>query len=127
MPSPRSKPEQAENNSTERDVARLQEIARSLLRQNQELAKIVEQMLPLPPARFIPNPFQEEILAALDGKGLRTDALCLLVAGGSKHGLYRARGEGGGGLLELMEQGLVANHPRVGYYRPDAPPGEFSP
>ena len=30
-----------------------------------------------------------------------------------------------GGISELKENGFVENHPRIGYYRPDAPPPEL--
>ena len=107
--------------ANERELLEMQEIARTLLRQNQELARMLERVLPAAKPKFIPTPFQVEILAALDGRGLRTDALAH-ATGTSKGGLYRDPG----GLPELAEQGLVANHPRVGHYRPDAPPPELS-
>jgi hypothetical protein len=69
---------------------------------------------------FIPTPFQEAILEALDGKALRTDALGAKV--GDRSRLFRHPG----GLKELQEQELVAHHKRLGFYRPDAPPEELS-
>ncbi len=68
---------------------------------------------------FIPSDFQARILAALDGRGLRTDALAGEV--GDRRALFRHPG----GLRELREQGLVASHPRLGYYRTDAPPPQL--
>jgi len=65
---------------------------------------------------FVPTAFQLAILDALDGRALRTDALGAEV--GDRGRLFRRPG----GLPELREQGLVDNHPRLGYYRPDAPP-----
>jgi hypothetical protein len=64
---------------------------------------------------FVPTPFQEAILGALEGTALRTDALGAAV--GDRSRLYRP-----GGLTELREQGLVKHHPRLGFYRPDCPP-----
>jgi hypothetical protein len=65
---------------------------------------------------FIPSPFQQGILDALDGKALRTDALGAAV--GDQRRLFRPRG----GLQELREHGLVDHHERLGFFRPDAPP-----
>jgi hypothetical protein len=71
----------------------------------------------IPPlGRFLPTPFQKGILQALQGQALRTDAL------GRKVGNRRKLFTHPGGLRELQEQGLVAHHKRLGYYRPDAPP-----
>jgi hypothetical protein len=67
---------------------------------------------------FVPSIFQESILEALEGKGLRTDALGAAV--GDRSRLYKP-----GGLKELQAQGWVSHHPRVGYYRKDAPPPEL--
>lgn len=68
---------------------------------------------------FIPNAFQMGILDALEGRALRTDALGAEV--GDRGRLFRRPG----GLPELQEQGLVAHHKRVGYYRPDCSPPEL--
>ncbi len=68
---------------------------------------------------FVPSPLQNAILEALDGKALRTDALAA-AADCERRRLFRA-----GGLKELQDQGLVRNHPRLGYYRPDSPPDEI--
>lgn len=64
---------------------------------------------------FVPTPFQQDILDALEGKGLRTDALAAKV--GDRSRLFRPEG-----LPELRQHGRVDHHPRVGYFRPDAPP-----
>ena len=72
---------------------------------------------PVQPARpFEPNEMQDAILECLDGKCLRTDALAT-ASGYDRRKLFRKPG----GLAELQEQGLVANDPARGYYRPDAP------
>jgi hypothetical protein len=68
---------------------------------------------------FIPRRFQRAILDALDGVALRTDALGAKV--GDRGRLFKRNG-----IKELREQGLVDRHPSVGFYRPDAPPPEFS-
>ena len=68
---------------------------------------------------FIPNGFQEGILAVLNGKALRTDLLGVAV--GDRRRLYRP-----GGLKELRENGRVGLHSRIGHYRPDAPPPELA-
>lgn len=67
--------------------------------------------------QFIPTPFQQSILDSLDGKALRTDALG---AKTNRNQLFKTNG-----LKELIEQGLVKHHKRIGYYRPDAPPPEL--
>lgn len=66
---------------------------------------------------FIPTPLQSSILKALEGKTLKKDGLedvCQI--DGSR--FYRP-----GGIKELMEIGKVMHKPGVGYYRPDALPG----
>jgi hypothetical protein len=70
------------------------------------------------PVPFVPNVFQESVLEALEGKALRTDALGAAV--GDRGRLYKP-----GGLKELREAGMVKHHPRLGFYRPDAPPEEL--
>ncbi len=70
---------------------------------------------------FVPNCIQEAILAALNGKALRSDALAHK-AGYSKGNIYREPG----GLPELQRRGLVSHHKRLGYFRPDALPPELS-
>jgi len=69
---------------------------------------------------FVATPFQRGILDALAHKALRTDDLAGEV--GDRRRLFK-----NGGIKELMEQGLVAHHKRLGYYRPDAPPPELAP
>lgn len=66
--------------------------------------------------QFIPSEFQAAILAALEGKALRSDPLGDVVD--DRRRLFRHPG----GLKELQERGLVCRHSRLGYYRPDAPP-----
>ncbi len=67
---------------------------------------------------FVPNVFQRRILTALDGKALKLAALGAVV-------MDRPRLTKPHGLQELIEQGLVEQHPRLGYYRPDALPAEL--
>lgn len=74
---------------------------------------------PAPPP-FVPTGTQEDVLAALAGKALRTDALAAK-ADVNRRTLFRQRG----GLPELREHGLVDWHPRLGYFRPDALPPEL--
>lgn len=86
-------------------------------------------MLPIPaPSRntlrasnpeeiFVPTPFQTAILAALEGKALRTSALATAVHSNESR-LFKDKG----GLPELREHGLVSHHKALGYFRPDAPP-----
>ena len=68
---------------------------------------------------FLPTPFQQAILDALEGKAMRTDALGAAV--GDRSRLFRP-----GGLKELRERGLVDHHERRGFYRPDSPPEELA-
>ena len=105
-------------------------LARALIRQNRqligqhrELLKFIEATLPPPidETTFIPNSLQQAVLDALDGKGLRTDAL-LNKIDSSRRQLFKVPG----GLPELQEEGLVDHHRRVGFYRPDAPPPEVT-
>lgn len=70
---------------------------------------------------FIPNGFQQGVLRSLEGVALRSDPLGRAV--GDRRRLFRDPG----GLPELVEHGLVEHHPRLGYYRPDAPPPEMLP
>lgn len=67
---------------------------------------------------FVPSPFQAGILKVLDGKAMRTDALGAAV--GDRSRLFKDNG-----IAELREKGLVAHHPRLGFFRPDAPPAEL--
>jgi len=68
---------------------------------------------------FVANNFQLQILAALDGRAMTKDMLAGEVCEGEGSRLYKS-----GGINELKEAGLVINKPRLGYYRPDAPPPE---
>lgn len=70
---------------------------------------------------FIPSATQEMILEALDGKAFRTDALAREV-GCSRSLLFRKPG----GMAELLTEGLVEKHDKLGYYRPDSPPDEIT-
>ncbi len=70
------------------------------------------------PRPFIPTRFQQRILDKLGYTALTADELqAELDVDRSR--LYRD------GLRELKREGLVKNHRRVGYYRPDAPPPEY--
>jgi hypothetical protein len=68
---------------------------------------------------FVLSDLQRAILDALDGKGLRTDALAGACDVGRRQ-MFRK-----GGLKELEDRGRVSHHPRIGYYRPDKPPPEM--
>jgi len=70
---------------------------------------------------FVPNALQGGILDALEFRALRTDALLSVVAA-DRSRLYKRPG----GIHELREHGFVGLHPRLGYYRPDAPPPELA-
>lgn len=98
---------------------------RSAMRMLRDMAEMVERMVgpepPVEPEPFVPNEFQRQILEALDGKALRTDALAGAV--GNRRRLFKHPG----GVSELIEEGLLANHPRLGYYRTDNPPPDVSP
>lgn len=72
------------------------------------------------PPPFVPTAFQKGILHALQGRALRSDSLGEAVR--DRRRLFRHPG----GLEELRAQGLVSHHPRLGYYRPDAPPPELA-
>ncbi len=65
---------------------------------------------------LVPTPLQKSILKALDGQALKKEPLaeqCKV----DPRTLYKQ-----GGIKELMAEGLVCTKPRVGYFRPDAPP-----
>ena len=66
---------------------------------------------------FLATPMQKAIFAALDGQSLKKQALADAVAKGDGGALYRR-----GDLQELRNRGMVQHKPRVGFYRPDAPP-----
>lgn len=74
-----------------------------------------------PEEPFVLTPFQTAILKALEGKALRTDPLANKVNDRRRLFIHP------GGLKELQEQGLVAHHKRLGFYRPDAPPPQLEP
>lgn len=73
------------------------------------------------PPTFVPNAMQGDILAVLDGKAMRTDALAHAV-GVNRSSLFR---KPNGGMDELKREGYIDIHPRLGYYRLDAPPEEL--
>jgi hypothetical protein len=68
---------------------------------------------------FIPTKFQQCLLKELEGKALRGSELERKLRCDRKR-LYRD------GIDPLREEGRVANHRRVGYYRPDHPPAQFA-
>jgi hypothetical protein len=70
---------------------------------------------------FIPTDVQERILIALEGRALTTDALAA-AAGVDRSTPFKHPG----GLKELREHGLVRHTPRLGFWRPDAPPPELA-
>lgn len=65
---------------------------------------------------FNPSEFQADLLAALEGCALRTDALAAK-ADCDRRRLFRP-----GGLKDLQAAGWVAHDPAAGYFRPDVPP-----
>lgn len=93
---------------------------RQILRFQSELIQFMENSLGVESSPFVPNAFQKAILAALDKKGLRTDALAAKV--GDRRRLFKDPG----GLPELMDEGMVAHHKRIGYYRTDSPPQDLT-
>lgn len=91
---------------------------RALISAHRELIAIIETGLGQPELTgFVPTPFQADVLSALKNRSMRTDALAHKLDCGRSR-LFADPG----GLPELQEQGLVAHHKRIGYYRPDAPP-----
>lgn len=95
----------------------LSRIARTLCAVTQQLAELVGELVDdAEPPSFVPSAFQCAILRALDCRALRTDELGRIV--GDRRRLFRHPG----GLPELQDEGLVAHHRRIGYYRPDAKP-----
>lgn len=66
---------------------------------------------------FIQTPLQAAILRALNGKALKKQPLADVVCKGDGTALYRH-----GDLKELRDLGRVHHKPRVGFFRPDAPP-----
>jgi hypothetical protein len=73
-----------------------------------------------PPA-WVPNDNQACVLEALEGRALRTDALAR-ASGVDRRALFQKPG----GLDELQAVGAVRHHPRLGFYRTDAPPPDIS-
>jgi hypothetical protein len=69
---------------------------------------------------FVPTEMQLEILAALNGSAFTADDL-MGEMDVSRDKLYGGKSRKGG-LIELMNVGLVENRHKVGYFRPDAPP-----
>lgn len=69
---------------------------------------------------FAPTVYQKAILAALDGKAMRTADLADAL-GGDRRRLFKDPG----GIKELKKAGMISNHPRLGYYRIDSPPPEL--
>jgi len=102
-----------------RTVRALVRHSRQLIEHVQELTDIIEASLPAEDLSFVPTPFQKAILDALDGKAMKTDQLGHAVK--DRRRLFKENG-----LAELMDLGLVSNHSRLGYYRPDSPPEELS-
>ena len=78
---------------------------------------VLERKSEIMPA-FVPSPFQKGILAALNGKALRTDALADKV--GSRSRLFSKNG-----VKELEDRGLIAHHERLGFYSTEFPPAEL--
>ncbi|MCE9545329.1 MAG: hypothetical protein K8T25_07415 [Planctomycetia bacterium] len=70
---------------------------------------------------FVMTQLQRAIWIALNGRALKGDALAEEVSGGDKRRLYKR-----GGIKELTASERVLNKPTVGYYRPDAPPSDFT-
>jgi hypothetical protein len=77
---------------------------------------------PSPKPEFVPTEFQAEIMEALAGRALRSDGLAKAV-GVEKSRLYHDPG----GVPELIEEGWVRHHKRVGYYSAQAPPAALGP
>jgi hypothetical protein len=74
---------------------------------------------------FIPDPVQEAILKALDGRALRKEALAKALRIDDSRNLYKRGKARKGPLSELMVLGKVENDRRLGYYRPDALPPQL--
>jgi hypothetical protein len=67
------------------------------------------------PKGFVLNDVQQSIMRALDGQAFKKEALAV-ACDCEPSRLYAA------GIKELMDLDIVRNKPRIGYYRPDAPP-----
>jgi hypothetical protein len=70
---------------------------------------------------FVPTEFQRDVMTALAGKALRSNALAREV-GCEKPRLYQDPG----GVPELQEQGWVGHHKRLGYFSTQQPPPELA-
>jgi hypothetical protein len=66
------------------------------------------------------GPRQKAIMDHLDGKAMRSRALAKALHI-DQPSLYKRDG-----IKELMANGLVKTHRKIGYYRPDAPPSEHA-
>lgn len=99
----------------------LKAVVRALVRANREMADAMEKIVGPPPplTTFVPTDFQQALLDHLKGKALRTDALANRLDCSSSR-LFKHPG----GIPELVEEGLVEHHKRLGYFRPDEPPPE---
>ncbi len=98
---------------------------RAVLHGNQDRCEPVAACVPsaegLPASEpFVPTEYQDRMLDALDCVALHTDALAAAV-GCNRRTLFKARGVG-----ELKKRRFVSLHSVLGYYRPDAPPAEYS-
>jgi hypothetical protein len=103
-------------------------LARALIRQNREMSRLIESLIPEPEReaepelpKFDPTSNQQLMLKALEGVALTTDALS------AKSGVGRRQifQEPKGGIQELMDEGLVEHRRRQGYFRPDSPPASL--
>ena len=74
-------------------------------------------------SEFVSNKFQRSILNALAGRALNKEQLANEVCNGEGSRLYNSKTRKGD-LNELRDLGLVQHKPRLGYYRPDAPPAD---
>jgi hypothetical protein len=74
---------------------------------------------------FSPTPFQSAILGLLDGRSMIADDLQFKLKADRRRLYYGSSQDGKGGLMELIEHGLVEPGKGKGirgYYRPDRPP-----
>lgn len=105
--------------------------AQPTVRPAQEAIPLLERFLlekangrkPSPPAvseAFIPSALQTCILECLDGNAMRSRPLA------KKLHIDQSRLYKPGGIKELINEGKVRTHSRIGYYRPDAPPPKFA-
>jgi hypothetical protein len=78
-----------------------------------------------PPSPFISSPLQSAILALLGGKSMIADELEVKLKLDRRRLYYGGTIDARGGLMELIDLGLVASGKGQGirgYYRPDCPP-----